>query len=64
MAGGVLAALAVPYRMETAYWAESPIAWVAYMLIGSVAAMIALYMFFKVQRTILMGGDKADTRDE
>ena len=62
--GCMLAGLAAPYHMETAYWAESPIAWVAYMLIGSVAAIIALYMFFRVQRSILMGGDKEDTRDE
>ena len=57
----VFTLLALPYQFESSYWAESPILWGVYIVIGVVVSAYAFYVFLRGWRRIV--ADKEDSHD-
>ena len=58
----VFALIAVPFQFESSYWADSPLAWTAYAVIGLLVALYIAYAFLQARRH-LMSDAETDPRE-
>ncbi|MDE3090646.1 MAG: hypothetical protein KGJ80_14825 [Chloroflexota bacterium] len=49
--------LSLPYQFEYNYWAESPLLWAAYFIIGGILAVYIFYIFLQVRRRLVNEGE-------
>ncbi len=45
--------LAWPWHLEFSYWAESPVAWALFVLVGASAAVYVLFVFLQRTRRLM-----------
>ena len=52
-------ALSVPAWWEFSYWAERPLLWVVYLVVGPAMAFYVTFVFLRAVRILLRHGDAA-----
>ncbi|HET7011241.1 MAG TPA: hypothetical protein VFI11_10730 [Anaerolineales bacterium] len=46
-------AVSVPYQFQSAYWAETWLAWGIYLALGTMAAVYVAYLFLQSLRSLI-----------
>ncbi len=54
----VFALIAVPYQLVSSYWADSPLAWIAYAILGLAVAVYIAYAFLRARRHLMTDAEK------
>jgi hypothetical protein len=52
--------LAVPYWFEFSYWAEAPLAWAAYFVMGTILMVYVFYALLQVWRRLIAENEGKD----
>ena len=50
--------ISLPYQIEFSYWAETALAWTAYLILGLVFAVYIFYAFLQGRRRIMSDSRK------
>lgn len=50
--------VAIPYQFEFSYWAETPLLWGAYFLIGYILVVYIFYIFLQDWRHLIQEGEE------
>jgi hypothetical protein len=52
------ALIAVPFQIESSYWADSTLAWTAYAVIGLLLALYIAYAFLQARRHLMSDAER------